>query len=160
MLVAAVMYLPNMNKEDPIQLTLFASAETVTVTVVPADALVKELGEIVTLPVTPELDNVCNTPACTLAEVASVNVAWRAPSRDALTSSCFTIVILPMSMSPIVNNIISGATSANSTSAAPVRRLLFLNRLAVLDRLLLMQCRKFEFVFMMSDQIERLKLFH
>lgn len=61
MLVLAVTFLPNMNMDDPIQLTLFASAETVTVTVEPAAAVVKLLGESVTLPVTPELDNICNT---------------------------------------------------------------------------------------------------
>ena len=62
-LVAAVMFLPNINMDDPIQLTLFASAETVTVTVEPAVAADNELGEIETLPVTPELVSICNVSA-------------------------------------------------------------------------------------------------
>ena len=49
--------------DDPIQLTLFASAETVTVTVEPAVAADSELGEIETLPVTPELVSICNVSA-------------------------------------------------------------------------------------------------
>ena len=49
--------------DDPIQLTLFASAETVTVTVEPAVAADNELGEIETLPVTPELVSICNVSA-------------------------------------------------------------------------------------------------
>ena len=64
-----------MNMDDPIQLTLFASAETVTVIVEPGAALDTELGKMVTFPVTPELDNICKTSACTLSEVAAGNEA-------------------------------------------------------------------------------------
>lgn len=61
--------------DDPIQLTLFASAETVTVIVEPGAALDTELGEMETLPVTPELDNICKTSSCTLDDVAAGNEA-------------------------------------------------------------------------------------
>ena len=61
--------------DDPIQLTLFASAETVTVIVEPGAAFDTELGEMVTLPVTPELDNICKTSSCTLDDVAAGNEA-------------------------------------------------------------------------------------
>lgn len=75
MLVDAVRLLPDMNMDDPIQLTLFASAETVTVIVEPGAAFDTELGEMVTLPVTPELDNICKTSSCTLDDVAAGNEA-------------------------------------------------------------------------------------
>jgi hypothetical protein len=119
MLVDAVIALPNINIDDPIQLTLFAFAVTVTVTVVPAVAVVKLLGEFETLPVKPESDSIFKTSDWTLADVAKGSDACRAPSRDAVINSCFTIVIRPMSIRPIVNKIINGATSANSTKAAP-----------------------------------------
>lgn len=143
MLVEAVTFLPDINIDDPIQLTLFASAETVTVTVVPDAADSKLLGEITTFPVTPELFNICKTSACTFDAVAAGSDAWRAPSRDAVTNSCFTIVIRPISISPMVNRIINGATSANSTNAAPVRRLE--RRRSILDFAFLMNVRSILF---------------
>ncbi len=42
--VAAEMFLPNIYIDEPIQLSLFSSAETVTVTVVPAFAAVRLIG--------------------------------------------------------------------------------------------------------------------
>lgn len=61
MLVAAVMFFPDINMDDPIQLTLLAFAVTVTVTVVPAVAAVKSLGDCVTVPVKPESDSIFKT---------------------------------------------------------------------------------------------------
>ena len=52
--VAAEMFLPNIYIDDPIQLSLFASAETVTVTVVPAGAavsLIEAFKKAVGLPI-------------------------------------------------------------------------------------------------------------
>ncbi len=156
MLVDAVRFLPDMNMDDPIQLTLFASAETVTVIVEPGAALDTELGEMVTTPVTPELDSICRTSAWTLAVVAAGNEACRAPSRDAVTSNCFTMVIRPMSIRPIVNRIMRGATMANSTSAAPTRRLDPEDRRCGVDRTRLVSVRLvcFAFGFMLPDRIE------
>ena len=154
MLVEAVTFLPDINIDEPIQLTLFASAETVTVTVVPDAAVAKLLGEITTLPVTPELFNICNTSACTFDAVAAGSDAWRAPSRDAVTSSCFTIVILPISISPMVNRIINGATSANSTNAAPIRRLKRRRIVPVFHWLMHLCFLVFDVDFMIPDRID------
>ena len=61
MLVAAVMFFPDINMDDPIQLTLLAFAVTVTVTVEPAVAAAKSLGDCVTVPVKPESDSIFKT---------------------------------------------------------------------------------------------------
>lgn len=54
MLVEAFKTLPDINMDSPIQLTLFALAETVTVIVEPGGAVDNSGGFNVTLPVTPE----------------------------------------------------------------------------------------------------------
>jgi hypothetical protein len=54
MLVEAFKTLPDINMDSPIQLTLFALAETVTVIVDPGGAVDSSGGFKVTLPVTPE----------------------------------------------------------------------------------------------------------
>lgn len=56
MLVDAVNIFPDMNMEVPIQLTLLAWAETVTVMVEPGGAELSKAGLSVTVEVTPELD--------------------------------------------------------------------------------------------------------
>ena len=57
MLVDAVKIFPDMNMDVPIQLTLLAWAETVTVMVEPGGAEISDAGLSVTVEVTPELDN-------------------------------------------------------------------------------------------------------
>lgn len=68
------------------------------------------------------------------------------------------MVIRPMSISPIVNRIMSGATSANSTSAAPLRRLDLDDRRGCVDRTHRMPIRLdcFHLDVIMPDRIERL----
>lgn len=69
------------------------------------------------------------------------------------------MVMRPMSISPIVNRIMSGATSANSTSAAPLRPLDPNDRLGCVDRTHLMPIRLdcFHLDVIMPDRIERLE---
>lgn len=50
-----------MNSEVPIQLTLLASAVTVTVMLVPGAALDINAGDMLTLPLTPELVSMVRT---------------------------------------------------------------------------------------------------
>ena len=57
MLVDAVKIFPDMNMDVPIQLTLLACAETVTVMVEPGGAELSDAGLSVTVEVTPEFDN-------------------------------------------------------------------------------------------------------
>lgn len=66
------------------------------------------------------------------------------------------MVIRPISISPIVNRIMSGATSANSTSAAPLRRLDPNLCLGCVDCTHLMPIRLdcFHLVVIMLDRIE------
>ena len=58
MLVDAVNIFPDMNMDAPIQLTLLACAETVTVMVDPGGAEVSCAGLSVTVEVTPESDSI------------------------------------------------------------------------------------------------------
>ena len=57
MLVDAGKIFPDMNMDVPIQLTLLAWAETVTVMVEPGGAELSDAGLSVTVEVTPEFDN-------------------------------------------------------------------------------------------------------
>ena len=57
-LVDAVNIFPDMNMDVPIQLTLLAWAETVTVMVEPGGAELSSAGLSVTVEITPELDNI------------------------------------------------------------------------------------------------------
>lgn len=111
---------------------LLAGTEILTVTGEPAPVVTNEDGSVVTT--APEivwLPRSLWTLAITFSAVAPGREASRAPSRDALITSCFTITTRPTSIRPSVSKINSGLTMANSTAAAPSRLRRFRQRLFV-----------------------------
>ena len=62
-----------------------------------------------------------STAVCTVASVLLSKIPTRAPSRAAFVRICCTMTIRPYSIIPNTNKKNTGATTANSTTAAPRR---------------------------------------
>ncbi len=120
--VEALIVFPDMKSGALSQLTFSVATLIETVTVLPLVEVTIELGlMVIVASLIFESASIFETCAWTFALVALGRVAILAPSRETLVNICLTIVIRPISMMPRVNKIMSGATKANSTNAAPFR---------------------------------------
>jgi hypothetical protein len=122
--VVAVSVFPPRYIGDGSQLTSLKGMETVTVTGSPNSAVLGGLGETVVgsaLGVIDPLARYSFTTAFTSAVVAPSSTAFRAPSREALVITCWTMTMRPYSIMPNTSRKNTGATTANSTAAAPRR---------------------------------------
>src|SRR5262245_21524371 len=117
-----------MNQGELIQLTLSNETDVVTVITVPA-AAVAGLGETATLTFGTATLVAYSCTAVSTADVCEpVVLAMRAPTREALISTCCTISARPISIKPITIRKNTGATIANSAAAAPRRRSFLVDR--------------------------------
>src|SRR5262245_49160089 len=112
-----------MNHGAGSQLTLAKLTDVVTVIAVPAAALPGSGDTDVDTEDTPTPAVYSETALVTAVLDDESMVARRAPTRDALISTCCTMIARPTSTMPITSIKKIGATIANSTAAAPVRLL-------------------------------------
>jgi hypothetical protein len=104
------------------QLTSLKGTCTATLTGSPKAAVLGGSGvTVTTAPETRLAARKSLTIVVTRAVVAPSSAAWRAPSRVALVMTCWTMTSLPYSIMPKMSSSSTGATMANSTTAAPRR---------------------------------------